>query len=238
MDGNGRWAKKNKLRKSEGHRRGSEAVDNLLDICLKYKISVISLYAFSTENWKRPKTEITNLFKLLDEFILSKLSKLLKNNIQLMVSGNISKLPKKSRLLLEDAVKQTTDNILNNNKKSITVNFCINYGSQNEIIYATKNMIEDNLQKYQSKEINIALIKKIISKINSKQLEKYLYTAGLPNVDLLIRTSGEKRLSNFMLWQSAYAELYFVDKLWPDFSEEDLVDGFIEFQNRTRKFGA
>lgn len=221
MDGNGRWAKERNLSRSEGHKAGAQVIDELLDVAIEYNINVISLYAFSTENWKRPKTEINGLFQLLNYFIKDKLPRMLANDIRMIVSGDIKKLPIASRRLIEDAQAQTAKG------KSLTVNFCLNYGSQQEILRAASLVLQERVQKQ----------KNLSAAIKEKEFARYLYTAKLPPVDLLIRTAGEKRLSNFLLYQSAYAELVFTDVLWPNFDRKEFIAAIEEFQNRTRKFG-
>lgn len=224
MDGNGRWASERGLKRLEGHRAGSETVDRLLDTILELKIPYVSLYAFSTENWKRPQTEIKGLFSLLDEYIGSKLPKMLSEGIKLHISGNISKLPAKSRKMIHDAIEKTADGT------NLTANFCINYGSIDEILKAAT---EAARARSESKNLK----NKFRKPLTEKELKSFLYTADLPDVDLLIRTAGEKRLSNFMLIQAAYAELYFAGVNWPDFDRDELLKSIIDYQSRHRKFG-
>ncbi|HRP68832.1 MAG TPA: polyprenyl diphosphate synthase [Turneriella sp.] len=219
MDGNGRWALSRGQKRSAGHRAGTETIERLLDHLLKIKIPCVSLYAFSTENWKRPHNEITAIFKLLDEFIETRLQKLIDQGVKIVTSGDISRLPKKSRGLLNDAVLKTKRG------KKLTANFCLNYGARDEIhraalLYATTS------PKAKSGKLP-----------TEKEFSRYLWQPRLPDVDLLIRTAGEFRLSNFMLYQSAYAELYFTDKTWPEFTEQDLDAAIAEFKRRKRKFG-
>lgn len=220
MDGNGRWATARGLKRSEGHRAGTETVDKLLDHLLKIKIPYVSLYAFSTENWRRPRTEITALFSLLDEFIKTKLAKMLANGVRIVTSGDISRLPKKTRELLSDAIRKTARN------KKLTANFCLNYGARDEIHRAAVRFAEAERGK---KTIRIP---------TEKQFRKLLWQTDIPDVDLLVRTAGELRLSNFMLYQAAYAELVFTEKTWPDFSDADVDAAIAEFGRRKRKFGA
>ena len=219
LDGNGRWAKSKGLKRLDGHRKGAEAVDNLLDTLLELQIKFVSLYVFSTENWKRPRTEITGLFKLLDEFITKREERMLQKGIKLHISGDLSRIPAKVRIKIENVQNSTAKG------KNLTANFCLNYGSKDEILRAA-------MLCYQQMQL------KKISRISEKMFSQNLDTAGLPDVDLLIRTAGEKRLSNFLLWQSAYAELYFTDTLWPDFSKKDLLAAIVDYQSRIRKFGA
>ncbi|HMV35167.1 MAG TPA: polyprenyl diphosphate synthase [Turneriella sp.] len=215
MDGNGRWAESRGLKRAEGHRAGTETVERLLDHLIKVKVPFVSLYAFSTENWRRPRTEITAIFKLLDEFIIAKLPKMIKQGVRIVTSGDISRLPKRSRELLQDAVKKTARG------RRLTANFCLNYGSRAEILRAAE----------------LALAASKNGKLTEKQLARALWQPSIPDVDLLVRTAGELRLSNFMLWQAAYAELYFTEKNWPDFAENDIDAAIAEFGRRKRKFG-
>jgi len=217
MDGNGRWATAQHKKRIEGHRQGTETVDRLLDALLIQKISVVSLYAFSTENWRRPKTEVFALFKLLDEFISSRLEKLIAKGVRIIVSGNYSRLPRNSRVLIEEAILKTKKN------KKLIANFCLNYGARDEIHRAAWLYAKTGVKTKVPSE---------------KEFKKYLYTANLPDVDLVVRTAGEYRLSNFLLYQSAYAELVFLDKCWPDFNENDLRQTIQEFSKRKRNFGA
>lgn len=219
MDGNGRWATARGLKRSEGHRAGTETVDKLLDHLLKIKIPYVSLYAFSTENWRRPRTEITALFSLLDEFIKTRLAKMIANGVRIVTSGDISRLPKKTRELLADAMRKTARN------KKLTADFCLNYGARDEIHRAAARFAEAERGK---KTIRIP---------NEKQFRKLLWQGDMPDVDLLVRTAGELRLSNFMLYQAAYAELVFTDKTWPDFGDADVDAAIAEFNRRKRKFG-
>lgn len=234
MDGNGRWAKSKGLKRIDGHRRGSEVVDNLLDDCIDLKIPVVSLYAFSTENWKRPATEVKGLFSLLDEFISGKLPRMIEKGVRLHVSGNIAKLPAKSQKLIETAREQTSkaDNLI--------ANFCINYGSRDELLEAMQSVYLKRLSDLEHKKKIVAagdILKQLKARVKHKEFNDQLYTAGLPDVDLMIRTAGEKRLSNFLLYQSAYAEFYFTEVCWPDFNSEELYRSIIDFQSRVRKYG-
>lgn len=220
MDGNGRWAVERGLKRLEGHKKGVETVVSLLDLLLAEKIKVVSLYAFSTENWRRPRSEVTGLFTLLDQFIENELDNLNKKGVRVITSGKIEALPAKSRLLIENAKNVTRKN------KRLIANFCLNYGAQDELVSAIKKIIQ-----YRS----------IIAKPESLTYEivkAELYTAELPDIDLLIRTAGEQRLSNFMLLQSAYAELYFTPVCWPDFGEKEFRESLVEYARRKRKFGA
>ena len=231
MDGNGRWAALQSKPRIEGHKAGAETVNSMMDACLELEIPVVSLYAFSTENWRRPSFEIKALFDLLNLYITDKLPKMIQNGIRFIVSGDISKLPKKSQQLIEDGIEQTKKN------KNLLTNFCLNYGSQDEILQAVQLLIEKRLEGFNEKDHIKDHYKKLTRKPKSKEFEKFLYTSKLPPVDLMIRTSGEHRVSNFLLYQAAYAEFYFTDVLWPDFDDVELYKSIIEFQKRDRRYG-
>ncbi len=211
MDGNGRWGQKRKKSRNFGHLNGVKTVKKIVEASIKIKIPVVTFYVFSTENWKRPKSEISFLFSLIISYFKKELKKTITNGIKINIIGDTKKLPKKIRLTLNNAIKLTKKN------KKIVVNLAINYGSKNEIISAFKKMKK---------------------KINFKNFEKNLFTSNLPNPDILIRTGGRKRLSNFMLWQLAYAEIYFLDKLWPDFNKKDLNKIVKDYKKIKRNFGS
>ena len=211
MDGNGRWGQKRNKGRNFGHFNGVETVKKIVKRSFKLKIPVITFYVFSTENWKRPKSEINFLFKLIINYFRQELNTVISNGIKINIIGKINKLPTKIRVSLKDVVKKTKKN------KRIIVNLAINYGSRDEIINACK---------------------KTKGKINIRSLSKNLYTQRLPNPDILIRTGGHKRLSNFMLWQLAYTEIYFIDKLWPDFNSKDFAKIIKNFKNVKRNFGS
>ncbi len=221
MDGNGRWATTKGLARKEGHREGSLAIDRLMDLAIEIGLKNISLYAFSTENWKRPITEVRAIFNLLEEFIDSRLDSILSKNIKILHSGSRKMIPSGSLKRIDKAVSATSKNT------GIVINFCLNYGSQDEIMNAFHKIIQNRIKKNKNleKEIKIA------------EFEEALYTYPLPPVDMLIRTAGEKRVSNFLLWQIAYAEIYFTDTLWPDFDKKSLFDALDWYAGRTRKFG-
>jgi len=223
LDGNGRWAKQRNLPRSEGHKQGGENLKKLLDVILELQIPYISLYTFSTENWKRPNSEIQSLWNLLQEFFTKYLEECKQKQICIKVSGDISKLPKASQEILNKAVQETKKN------KRLIANFCINYGSQQEILRAVNQIVRIKLEQYKNTGK--------ISDVKIKEFEKHLYTYPLPSVDLLIRPGGEQRISNFLLWQCAYAELYFTDVLWPDFSREELFKALEWYSGRERRFG-
>ena len=213
MDGNGRWGLKYKNSRNAGHKAGLKTVEKIIKETIKNKIKFLTLFAFSTENWKRPKNEIKFLFKLLDNFIDNKIGEFKKNNIKLKIIGDISNFNKNLKKKLIDSEKKTLKN------KKLQVNLALNYGSKNELVKAVKQ-----------------LNKKKIS-INLKNLEKNLYTSGIPDPDILIRTGNTHRLSNFLLWQLAYTEIFFDKKLWPDFNERDYTKIITKYKKTKRNFG-
>lgn len=218
MDGNGRWATAQGLKRSAGHREGTETIDRLLDHLLKIKVPFVSLYAFSTENWRRPKTEISEIFSLLNEFIQLKLEKMIANGVRIVTSGDLTRLPPKSQMLLRDATRRTAKG------KKLTANFCLNYGARDELHRAASLWAASGAANAKKSP-------------TEKQFRKLLWQPDLPDIDLLVRTAGEQRLSNFMLYQAAYAELYFTEKTWPEFSDADVDAAIAEFSRRKRKFG-
>ena len=213
MDGNGRWGLKYKNSRNAGHKAGLNTVEKIIKESIKNKIKFLTLFAFSTENWKRPKNEIKFLFNLLDNFIDNKIGEFKKNNIRLKIIGDISNFNKKLKKKLINSEKITLKN------KKLQVNLALNYGSKNELIRAFKELNK----------------KKI--KINLKNLEKNLYTIGIPDPDILIRTGNTHRLSNFLLWQLAYTEIFFEKKLWPDFNEKDYTKIITKYKKTKRNFG-
>ena len=220
MDGNGRWAKKRFMPRSAGHKEGMERVKEIVESASNIGIKYLSLYAFSTENWKRPKEEIDGLMKLLVFYLRAELNNLNKNNIKINTLGDISKLPVGPRREVERAVELTQ----NNNK--MVLNIALNYGGQDEIIKGIKNILSD-IQKG----------KISIDDLDESVFSDYLYTGGQPDPDLLIRPSGELRLSNFLLYQIAYTEFWFSNIYWPDFREEYFYQAIIDYQKRERRFG-
>ncbi|MDD4154802.1 MAG: polyprenyl diphosphate synthase [Bacilli bacterium] len=220
MDGNGRWAKARGLPRHLGHKEACERIIDVLNNCMEFGIRVISLYAFSTENWKRPKAEINHLFNYLDLFFKRELATLIKDDVRVHISGDINGLPLKTQKTIVEAIEKTA-----HCQKHI-MNICLNYGGQQEIIYAVKGIAT----KIQSQQLKV-------SDINETLFANHLYTASLPPVDLMIRTSGEYRLSNFLLWQNAYAEFIFPNVHWPDFNKEQLIACLREFESRNRRFG-
>lgn len=220
LDGNGRWAKNRNLSRTEGHKAGVENLEMLLEQCKNLNIKYITLYVFSTENWKRPAFEVNNLMLLLNKYLTEKLDYLMQENIRLNVIGDVSKLPNRTRKLLAFVIDETK----NNSKMVLTL--AINYGARSEILNAVKNLVKD------TKNLKLA-----IEDIDEKLFSKYLYTHDIPDPDLLIRTSGEYRLSNFLLWQCAYTEFWYTDVFWPDFKKSDLYDALESFKKRKRRFG-
>lgn len=220
MDGNGRWAKKRGLPRSAGHRKGVERIEEIIDCAGKIGLEAVTFFTFSTENWNRPKKEVYLLMRYLDNFLGSKIKKLVKNNIRLKVIGRGDPLPKYLQKKIAQAQEQTKNNT------GLTVVLALNYGSRQEIIDAVKSFAKDLLSK-----------KAGLDDLNPAEFSRYLYTAGLPDPDLLVRTSGEMRISNFLLWQLSYAELYFPEKHWPDFGADDLKEAIREYQKRERRFG-
>lgn len=221
MDGNGRWATQKGLARKDGHKEGSYAIDRLLEVALELGLKNISLYAFSTENWKRPLSEVNSIFELLDFFIEDRLDVIHKNGIRVLHSGSKSKIPFSSLNKIQKAVDKTSEN------SRMNLNFCLNYGGQEEILTAFSKLMEKR---------RIGSISPF-KEVTSSEFEESLYTHPLPNVDLLIRTAGEQRVSNFLLWQIAYAELYFTNTLWPDFNREALFGALEWYEKRVRKFG-
>ena len=212
MDGNGRWGLKNKSARNEGHKAGLITVEKIIKETISQKIKYLTLYAFSTENWKRPKKEINYLFNLLENFLVNKIENLHKKDIKLKVIG-VRNFSKKLNKLLDLSEKKTSKNT------TLQINLALNYGSKFEILNAFKK------------------INKNKDKINEKNLSKYLQTKNIPDPEILIRTGDTKRLSNFLLWQLAYAEIFFEKKLWPDFNEKDYIKIIKKFKNIKRNFG-
>lgn len=220
MDGNGRWAKQKGMLRAFGHENGTKAVRVTVETCAKLGIENLTLYAFSTENWNRPKLEVDTLMNLLVKSLKKELSTLIKNDIKLNCIGNLNKLPKAAQAELLEVINKTKNN------KRMTLTLALSYGSREELILAIKS-ISDKVKN------NIISTEAIDESI----INQHLYTHNLPDVDLLIRTSGEHRISNFLLWQIAYAELYFTDILWPDFREQHIYEAIISYQKRERRFG-
>ena len=220
MDGNGRWAKQQGFLRAFGHENGTKSVKKTITTCAKLGIDYLTLYAFSTENWNRPKLEVEALMKILINSLKKELVTLQENNIRLNAIGNLEKLPKSAQRELLDVIDKTKNNT------RLTLTLALSYGSREELVNAVR-IISDKVKN------NIISIDTIDDSI----INEHLYTQNLPDVDLLIRTSGEHRISNFLLWQIAYAELYFTNVLWPDFKEQDLYEAIISYQKRERRFG-
>ncbi|MDC1098847.1 polyprenyl diphosphate synthase [Candidatus Pelagibacter ubique] len=214
MDGNGRWGVKHKQSRNAGHRAGLNTVDLIINHCINHKIKFLTLYTFSSENWKRPKIEIAFLFKLLENFLQKKINKIIEKDIKLKFIGELNKLPTKLQKLIKLSEKKTF------NKKTLHVNIALNYGSKIELI--------NTIKKIKQKKI----------KINEKNIDNNLYTKHLPNPDILIRTGDTHRLSNFLLWQLSYTEIFFEKKLWPDFKGKDFDKIMNKFKNIKRNFGS
>jgi len=214
MDGNGRWGVKHKQSRNAGHRAGLNTVDLIINHCINHKIKFLTLYTFSSENWKRPKTEIAFLFKLLENFLQKKINKIIEKDIKLKFIGELNKLPAKLQKLIKLSEKKTF------NKKTLQVNIALNYGSKIELI--------NTIKKIKQKKITI----------NEKNIDNNLYTKHLPNPDILIRTGDTHRLSNFLLWQLSYTEIFFEKKLWPDFKGKDFNKIINKFKSIKRNFGS
>ena len=220
MDGNGRWAESRGLQRREGHQAGAESVKAVTEGCIEAKVEYLTLYAFSNENWNRPKTEVNALMKLLEQFLKKKSKELKENNIRLQAIGNLQNLSLGALKALEKTIEETRNNT------ALTLILALSYGAREEIVHGVKGVLSD---------INNGNLDP--SKIDTETFSKYLYTAQTPAPDLLIRTSGEKRLSNFLLWQISYAELLISEKLWPDFRKEDLLEAIEDFRDRERRYG-
>jgi undecaprenyl diphosphate synthase len=220
MDGNGRWAKKIGKKRAFGHENGTKSVRDCIDQSLRLGIKNLTLYVFSTENWNRPKFEVNALMDLLVYSLENERVNLIENGIKLNVIGELETLKDKAKTKLKSIISETKSN------KKLNLNLAISYGSKQEIV----NVIREISNKVKN---NIISSKNIDENI----INEHLYTRNLPNVDLLIRTGGEKRVSNFLLWQIAYAEMYFTDLLWPDFKKEDFIDALDDYQKRDRRFG-
>ncbi|WP_200831842.1 isoprenyl transferase [Aquimarina sp. AU474] len=220
MDGNGRWAKKKGFFRAVGHENGTKAVREAVESSAEIGVKFLTLYAFSTENWNRPKLEVDTLMKLLVSSLKKEIKTLQKNNIKLNAIGNLKSLPEKARVELSEVIDKTKSN------ERMTLTLALSYGSREELIKTIE-------------EISIKVKNGVISPhlINETVINEHLYTKNLPDVDLLIRTSGEQRISNFLLWQIAYAELYFTEVLWPDFKKSDLFEAIYNYQKRERRFG-
>jgi undecaprenyl diphosphate synthase len=215
-DGNGRWAEKRGLPRLAGHREGALNMARMIQYISEYPIKYVTFYGFSTENWNRPETEVNGLFKLVEHFIDDQLNKINENNIRVRHLGRLSGLPLSLQNAICKAVALTADN------NGMTLGIAYNYGGRTEIVDAVSKLMADPNKPEQ---------------LDEKSFARYLYTGDMPDVDLIIRTSGEARLSNFLLWQAAYSEYYFTDVLWPDFSKKDIDKALLEYSQRNRRFG-
>ena len=219
MDGNGRWAKQRNKNRIYGHNQAKKSVKECVEYCVEHKIKFLSLFTFSTENWNRPKLEVKALMKLLNIAIKDEINNLIQQNIKIKVIGDLNKIPEKTAINLKKCIDKTKNN------SGLTLILAINYSGKWDILNATKKILLDkNL-------INLKIF-------NDNIFENYLTTANIPEPELIIRTSGEHRISNFYLWQAAYSELFFTDILWPDFNKKELNNAIFEFQNRERRFGS
>ncbi|MCD5322716.1 MULTISPECIES: isoprenyl transferase [Pontibacillus] len=220
MDGNGRWAKKRGLPRVAGHKEGMNVVKKIVRRATDLNVGVLTLYAFSTENWKRPKNEVEFIMKLPDEFLNTYLPELIENNVRVQTIGHIEKLPPHTKKAVENAKDQTKRNT------GLILNFALNYGGRDEIVQAVRQVAKDVIDENEDPSI-----------ISEEMIESHLYTHTLPDPDLLIRTSGEQRLSNYLLWQLAYAEFWFTEVLWPDFDEGQFEKALHDYQKRKRRYG-
>jgi undecaprenyl diphosphate synthase len=220
MDGNGRWARKKNLSRISGHLKGVDAVKEVVTACRELGIKVLTLYAFSIENWKRPAEEVMALMKLLREYLIKESEEMIQNNIRLNAIGRLEDLPPDVQDVLKETMKKTEKN------DGMILNLALSYGGRSEILHAIQGILSDfGKGRIQSEEMNI------------QRFSQYLWTKGLPDPDLLIRTSGELRVSNFLLWQIAYTELYVTETLWPDFDRGELLKAIADYQSRERRFG-
>jgi undecaprenyl diphosphate synthase len=220
MDGNGRWARERGLPRTEGHRRGADSVRKVVEACGELGVEFLTLYAFSSENWKRPKREVDALMRLLQQFLKSKTPEMQKQNVRLQAIGRLHDLPAECQAELHRSIAKTADNT------GLTLILALSYGGREEIIDGVKSLLESVEKGHLDKAM-----------IDAEVFSKHLYTRYYPDPDLLIRTSGELRLSNFLLWQMSYTEFYVTEKLWPDFGREELLEALKAFGERSRRFG-
>ncbi|HBR17627.1 MAG TPA: isoprenyl transferase [Deltaproteobacteria bacterium] len=220
MDGNGRWAEKRFLGRINGHRKGIEVVKDIVEFCRELGIGYLTLYTFSKENWNRPVQEVNALMELLEQHLKNELLKLVKNGIRFKAIGNIGELPENIQNIIKEVEAKTKDN------KGMVLNLALSYGGRAEIVEAAKKVALEARRGALD-----------IADITEETFARYLYTDSIPDPDLLIRTSGEFRISNFLLWQLAYTEIYVTDVLWPDFNRQHLIEALLDFQNRERRFG-
>ena len=217
MDGNGRWAKKKNLPRIMGHRSGAKTVDVIIQEAIRLEIKALTLYTFSSENWKRTEEEVSGLMLLLKKSIMENEGKFIKNNIRFNAIGRLENLPEDVQLVIKNLVEKTKENT------KITLSLALNYGARQEILDAVKKIVQNGVDP---------------ETLTEKEFSEYLYTSDLPDLDLIIRTSGEFRLSNFLLWQAAYSEIYITKTLWPDFTSNEFCEIIKEFSNRERRYGA
>ncbi len=220
MDGNGRWARRRRLPRIAGHRAGAQAVHNTVESCSRLGVKALTLYAFSTENWKRPRTEVDMLMDLLRDYIRRELAEIHRNGIRLQILGRYEELPSEVRQDLEDALRRTAAN------QGMVLNVALNYSARSELVDAFHSILKHLRQNGSSD-----------TAVTEQTISDHLYTRGLPDPDLLIRTSGEMRVSNFLLWQIAYAEIWVTDTCWPDFQRRHLLQAILDFQKRERRYG-
>ncbi|MBU1139677.1 MAG: isoprenyl transferase [Proteobacteria bacterium] len=220
MDGNGRWAQQKHRPRLYGHKVGVESVQEIVECASEWGVKVLTLYAFSSENWKRPSVEVSGLMGLLKSYLLSELSKMLKNRVRLISIGDTQRLPRDVQEVLERTIEETAEN------DGLILNLALSYGGRSEIVQAVRQIASEVLAEQIS-----------LDEIGEKLITDHLYTAGLPEPDLLIRTGGEARLSNFLLWQASYAEIYFTDTMWPEFRRSAFSQAIAEYQGRERRFG-
>ncbi len=219
MDGNGRWAKKHKTKRINGHKEGVKAVRRIVETAVEAGAEYLTIYAFSTENWRRSKTEVSYLLKLIMDSLVKEIDELIKNNVNIRFIGSKEKLDESYNKRVMETCKKSWKNT------GLHLNVAMNYGGRKELLDAFNSILAD------------VCLGKLDTEITEKIVSDYLYTAGMPEVDLVIRTSGEERLSNFLIWQSAYAEFWFTQTLWPDFSREEFIQAMLDFQQRKRRFG-
>lgn len=220
MDGNARWAKAKNLPLKIGHKKGCENIEKIVEASIELGVKYLTIYAFSSENWNRPQEEVEYLMKLLDEYLSSEIKPLIEKNVKILISGNLERLSNQTKTKISQIQDLTKDN------SAITLNVAFSYGSRQEIIDAIKKIAQD----YKSDKI-------AIEQINEELVAKNLYASQIPDPDLLIRTAGDLRVSNFLLWQIAYTELYFTESYWPDFSKKDLILAIENFNKRERRYG-
>ncbi len=220
MDGNGRWAVRRNKPRLFGHKAGAQSVRDIVETSREIGIKVLTLYAFSSENWNRPEQEVSGLMSILQNYLSAELSRMVTNKIRLRCLGDIERLPESTRLQLQNVIAETADN------SELILNLALSYGSRDELTRAARQLASDCVKGKLGPE-----------EITAAHLERKLYTAGLPDPDLLIRTGGEARLSNFLLWQASYAEIYFTDVMWPDFRRQQFLEAIRAFQQRERRFG-